>query len=215
MQGAASLVFWAKMCYHEQKARTWTRKEGSAMRGALPLALLLALGLSLSGCSAADPAQQGEVYCRRCLQGEGAQRQEDFVEALTENWAQGGQSLSQETAESLWKAYDGACSRLPIEVELLSQEEKQASLRFTVGSIDLAALDAQAAQEALDQAGSEDPEQLWRAYEKALCQALEQLQPQAGESFEADFVQSKGGWQPAQPEDFAAQLAAALQSGID
>lgn len=198
------------------------------MKAALPIALLLALGLVLSGCQTADPAQQGEAYCRLYLQGDSSaklpqldskelvqERQSAFVEALSQNWAQSGQTLSQETAESLWKAYDGACSRLPIEVELLSQEEQQARLRFTVGSLDLGALDAQAAAEALEQAQGEPSEDLWRAYEEALRQALEQLEPQPGESFEADFVQGKDGWQPAEPEDFVTQLSSALLSGID
>lgn len=198
------------------------------MKAALPIALLLALGLGLSGCQTADAAQQGEAYCRLYLQGDSStklpqldsrqvakERQTSFVEALAQNWAQSGQTLSQEAAENLWKAYDGACSRLPIEVQLLSQEEQQAHLRFTVGSMDLGTLDAQAAAEALEKAQGGEPESLWRAYEEALCQALEQLEPQLGESFEADFVQGKDGWQPAQPEDFAAQLSSALLSGID
>lgn len=97
----------------------------------------------------------------------------------------------------------GARRRIPIEVEVVESSDETATVRFTVGSLDISSIDSKAAQiamksmEGIREPNEEDLKEFVKIYIEALQTGLENADPSEEQSsFEVTFKRASGFWQP-------------------
>ena len=183
--------------------------------------------LLLCGCQkAADAAEVTEALCRLYVHADTA------VSSILEDWdtqsvkesigqqleeqlkqnleAMDVEELPAETWQTVVDAMMEARSRIPLEVTLLESDKETATVRIEVGYMDISAIDAQAAQAALEvlTEPSADTKEYRRllvdTYLEKLIEGLKEAEcSEEKSSFELQLVKEKGLWMP---EDLSALI---------
>ena len=193
------------------------------------LVLLLSLAL-LCGCQKGpDAAQMGEALCQLYVHADTAVSamlpdwdteaikntlHKDLYQQLKENLeAVGADGLDESSLRAVTDAMLEARKRIPVEVELLESDKEEALVKITVGALDLSAIDAKAAQAALEAIAGMDPEnesyvsEFVESYLEALQEGFETAETDGeSSSLEVRFTKQKGLWLPEDLNDFVARL---------
>ena len=190
----------------------------------LLVGLLLCLGLS--ACQSGPDAQQvGEALGKLYIHADSA------VSAVLSDWdtEQIAESIEQELYQQIKNNLSDlgeleinesqlqvvkdsmmeARRRIPVEVEVVESNDETATVRFTVGSLDISSIDSEAAQTAMesiqgiDELSEEDLKNFVTAYTEALQDGLKAADPcEEQNSFEVTFSKASGLWLPEDMEDF-------------
>ncbi len=198
------------------------------------IALLLALCLLCACQKGPDAAQVGEALCRLYIAGDTAvtevlgdidaeQIREEMREALHQQLKNnleniGVAELNESALNTVTEEMMSARSRIPVTVEGTKKEKETATVSITVGSIDLSAIDAKAAEQALSTMNdaAEDSEayrqQLLEAYLEALQDGFVGFDGSGEKStIRVELVKTKGLWLPADMQSFIAELGKAIR----
>lgn len=99
--------------------------------------------------------------------------------------------------------------RIPVEVEVVESNDETATVRFTVGALDISSIDSEAAQTAMKsiqgitKLNDEDLKEFVKTYTEALKAGLEAADPSEEQnSFEVNFSKAGGLWLPEDMEAF-------------
>jgi len=130
----------------------------------------------------------------------------------------GVSELDEEMLNVVIEELMSARKRIPVSVELTSEDKETAVVNIRVGSIDLSAIDAEAAEKALaamnDAAEDSDTyrRELLNAYLEALQGVLAEFDGYGEEStIEVQFVKTKGLWLPVDMQEFITELGKAIR----
>lgn len=198
------------------------------------LAILLALCL-LCGCQKGpDAAQVCEALCRLYISADSAVSEvlsgwdtesvrntveEGLYQQLSENLQTiGAGEPDEQLLQAVTEEMMAARSRIPVSVSLSEESEERAVLTVKLGSLDISAIDAAAAEEALSamNGAAEDSDayrqQLVEAYLEALQTGLVEFDGSGEEStIQVEFVKTEGLWVPADMQGFIEELGKAIR----
>lgn len=193
------------------------------------LAVLLSLLLLCSCQKGPDAAEMADALCRLYVHGDTAVSsilkdwdtesirqtiEENLHEQMKENLQAVGAELPDE--ESLKAVTDSileARKRIPLEAELVESDKEKATVKITIGALDLSAIDAEAAQSTLQAVEGEDKASddyvtlFIESYLNALQQGFEEADTEKlNSSFEVSFVKRDGLWLPEDMNGFISAL---------
>lgn len=201
----------------------------SALLGrSLCVCLCLCFCFAFTACKkAADVQQVGEAWGKLYVQGDRSvdtilsdmdcqqivsQVENELYQQLEHNFSDlGTVEFSEEQLNSLLQSLLEARSRIPLQVEVVEQEKKQALLRFTLGSLDISGIDHKAAENAVKQLSVGEAENaaehLLQAYLEEVSAALQEADCSEESSFELYFIKEEGKWKPLDEKQLLEELS--------